>query len=93
MIYDEPVLLDGVLEFLEREIGMGACIILTTARSEAHRPETEEQLQKVGIRYHRLIMDITAGERWLINDSKSHMPISAVAHVVDRNTGLRPLLG
>ncbi len=93
MIWAEPILLDGVLEFIEQELAADSHIIITTARSEMHKKQTEAQLEKLGIRYHRLIMDITAGERWLINDDKPDMEITARAHVVSRNTGLRPLLG
>lgn len=92
MIRAEPIILDGVLEFIEQELAIESHIIITTARSEMHRKQTEVQLEKLGIRYHRLIMDITAGERWLINDNKPDMPITARAFVVDRNTGLRTLL-
>lgn len=93
MIWAEPIILDGVLEFIEQELAVDSHIIITTARSEMHKKQTEAQLAKLGIKYHRLIMDITAGERVLINDDKPDMEITARAHVVSRNTGLRPLLG
>lgn len=46
----------------------GYHIVLTTARPEGMRPITVEQLKNAGIIYDQLVMGISAGPRYLIND-------------------------
>ena len=45
-----------------------AQIILTTARLEKHRPETVEQLDREGLKYHQLVMGLYHAKRVIIND-------------------------
>ncbi len=88
MANEDAVVLPGVIAKLREWHEAGHQIILTTARPESLRRRTREQLESVGIKYDRLIMDITAGERWLINDTKPHMSITARAFTIERNKGL-----
>ena len=39
-----------------------------TARKESARIKTEEDLQKLGIPYDKLVMGVTSGKRVIIND-------------------------
>jgi hypothetical protein len=43
-------------------------IILTTSRDEEHRYITEQQLKRVGLKYHQLVMGLLNAKRILIND-------------------------
>ena len=64
-------------------------IILTTARPEYLREHTEKQLTKNGIPYHKLIMQIERGPRYLINDMDPNKPGErAIAINVVRNEGI-----
>src|SRR5690606_28668536 len=60
----------GTIEKLQKWFDEGHHIIITTARPESTRHFTEKQLEEHGVKYHRLIMDLTSGVRILINDKK-----------------------
>ena len=45
-----------------------AMIIMTTARPESSRKITEEQLERVGLKYDKLIMGLPHAKRIVIND-------------------------
>ena len=64
-------------------------IVLTTARPEYMREHTEMELTKNGIPYHRLIMQIERGPRYLINDMDPKAPgYRAIAINVKRDEGI-----
>jgi len=85
-----PEILPGVLEKFEEWDRNGYNIILITGRRESERKLTEEQLNKVGIVYDKLIMGIGGGDRIIINDAKpdSTEP-TAFAICVKRNDGIK----
>lgn len=64
----EAEVLEGVVEKINEWIKNGHMIILTTARPEELREHTIYELNKNNIQYHRLIMGIERGPRFLIND-------------------------
>ena len=80
--------LPGVLTTIELWLQNNCLIFLITARPESARIITEQQLQRIGIKYHQLIMGATNQQRFLINDTKPHMSITARAFTVERNVGL-----
>lgn len=88
MLTMEPEVLPGVLEFFQKHRAEEALIIVTTARGSAHRAITEAQLKKCGLEYDLLIMDVTDGERWVINDEKPDMAVTALGFTVKRNLGI-----
>ena len=95
MLSKEPEILDGVLETFEWWYMSGYVVFITSARQESGRKRTVEQLTSIGIppRYYReLLMDVGAGERWVINDAKPDMPITARAFTVERDGGLGEFL-
>lgn len=64
----------------------GDIIILTTARPERMRNITIEQLDNAGIKYHKLLMDLGGGIRYLINDvPKKYSRDKAISFNVLRN--------
>lgn len=81
-------ILPGVKDKLEEWQAAGHQIILTTGRKESMREDTERQLREVGIVYDRLILGITGGVRYLINDAKPSGEVTAKAFCVRRNSGL-----
>lgn len=68
----KPELLPGVLEKFNSWDSQGVKIILTTARKESTRKITEEHLASLGLAYDQLIMGITSGQRFIINDKLAH---------------------
>jgi hypothetical protein len=55
----------------------GNQIILTTSRSEKFKEITINQLKKDGLLYHKLIMDVFHGSRYIINDYSDTNPYPA----------------
>ena len=45
-------------------------VVLTTARDGKHKDHTERMLSHFGVRYDRIMFDLRAGPRYLINDIK-----------------------
>lgn len=57
-----------------------ATIIITTSRKEEYRQITIDQLEKLGVKYHRIIFDLPHAKRILINDySNSNQYPTAIA--------------
>lgn len=72
-VYFKPCnVLEGVLEKFNSWDSQGHKIILVTARKESTRALTEQQLQSLGIAYDQLIMGVTSGQRFIINDKLNH---------------------
>lgn len=88
-IINEPMILPGVIEKLNKWDGDGHKIILTTGRKESMRKITEKQLSTVGIFFDQLIMGINRGERIIINDKKPNNNMTVASAIeLERNTGL-----
>lgn len=72
-VYGQPgMLLPSVLDKFNFWDSQGHKIILVTARKESTRKITEKQLESLGIAYDYLLMGITSGQRFLINDKLNH---------------------
>ena len=69
-----PELLSGVRDKMVEWNNEGHMIILTTARPEYLREHTVKELELHAIPYHRLIMEIERGPRFLINDMDPDKP-------------------
>jgi hydroxymethylpyrimidine pyrophosphatase-like HAD family hydrolase len=82
-------LLPGVKDIFDDWERKDYKIILTTGRKECLRVETEKQLKSLGLFWDQLIMNISGGERVLINDKKPNNDLTAFAINVDRNVGLK----
>lgn len=65
---NEPEILDGVREKIDQWDSYGHKIILVTARKESTRRLTQDQLHQLAIPYDQLLMGVTSGKRYLIND-------------------------
>jgi hydroxymethylpyrimidine pyrophosphatase-like HAD family hydrolase len=61
-------LLPGVQKKMNEWDSLGHKIILVSARKESARKITEQCLERLGIPYDFLLLGITGGERYLIND-------------------------
>jgi NDP-sugar pyrophosphorylase family protein len=68
VVSTEPELLKGVLEKFNQWDSQGHKIVLCTARKESAREITESHLKRLGLCWDHLIMGLTSGNRYLIND-------------------------
>jgi len=83
----EPI--ESTINYLDKVINEGHMIILTTARPEYLRMHTEIELYENEVPYHRLIMGIERGPRYLINDMDPNKPGErAIAINVERDKGI-----
>tara|TARA_R100000008_G_scaffold44960_1_gene26203 strand:- start:9342 stop:9848 length:507 start_codon:yes stop_codon:yes gene_type:complete len=90
--YLQEEILDGVKEFWLNYLHSNDTIILTSARLERHRLQTEIMLNFWGLRFDHLILGIPSGVRYLFNDIDPKKPglEKAVAINLKRNEGLTP---
>lgn len=64
-----------------------AQVILTTARKSTFKEKTEEQLKRVGVKYHQIIYDLLHCKRIIVNDySKTNSYKSCDAINLKRNS-------
>ena len=82
------MLLPGTLEKLIEWEKKGYYIVLTTARKKSMRKVTQKQLSEVGIFYDQLIMGISSGSRYLINDNKPDGTITSFSINLIRDEGI-----
>jgi len=62
-------------------------IILTTARAEEYRDKTLKQLNKIGLRYHKIVFGLMHAQRIVINDFSATNPYpSCLSLNVERNS-------
>lgn len=83
-------LLPGVLDFLKK-ISPDDYILIVTARESEAKEQTINFLNKVGIRFDKIIFDVPMGERILINDDKPSGLQTSFAVRLKRNQGLEDL--
>jgi len=85
----EAQVIKSTKQYLQQVNDEGHMIVLTTARPEYLREHTKNELIKNGIPYHKLIMQIERGPRYLINDMDPKAPGDrAIAINVKRDEGI-----
>ena len=89
----ENVKAEGIkstINYLDKAIEEGHMVILTTARPEYLRMHTEIELYENEVPYHRLIMGIERGPRYVINDLDPNYPGErAIAINIKRDSGIK----
>jgi len=63
-----PEVIPSTVKYLKEQADLGHMIVLTTARPEHLETHTIRELLETGIPYHKLIMGIERGVRYIIND-------------------------
>jgi len=63
-----PELLNGVLSKINQWVVAGHKIVITTARREVNRQAVETQLKELGLHWDYMVMDVSKGKRFLVND-------------------------
>jgi len=75
--------------YLQTAYDDGHMIVLTTARPESLRTHTLHELRKNNIPYHKLVMGLERGTRYLINDMEpDKLEKRAIAINIKRNGGI-----
>jgi len=84
-----------VIDYVNDQYNSGAVIIITTARPESFRNYTMSELEKIGVKFHQLVMDCGRGTRVILNDKDPEQPEiqRAVGINLDRNMGFQTLDG
>lgn len=81
--------IQDVIDFVNDHYDNGSVIIITTARPSEYELFTKQELEKIGVKYHQLVMNCGRGTRVILNDKDPENPIDrAVGINLDRNGGL-----
>lgn len=85
----EPI--QEVVDFINKSYDEGCHIVITTARTEPYRLFTKQELEKIGLKYHQIIMGLGRGTRIVINDKDPDKPEldRAVGLNLTRNEGFK----
>jgi hypothetical protein len=82
--------IENTINYLDTAANAGHMIILTSARPEYLRMHTELELYENEVPYHRLILGIERGTRYLINDMDPNKPGErAIAINLERDGGIK----
>jgi len=66
--------IQDVIDFLNKSYDEGAHIVITTARPPEYELFTKQELEKLGVKYHQIVMGIGRGTRVVLNDKDPEMP-------------------
>lgn len=67
--------IQDVIDYVNEQYNSGAVIIITTARPSSYEIFTKQELEKIGVKYHKIIMDCGRGTRVILNDIDPENPI------------------
>ena len=67
--------IQDVIDYVNKQYNSGAVIIITTARPSSYELFTKQELEKIGVKYHQLVMDCGRGTRVILNDKDPENPI------------------
>lgn len=70
----EAVPIQTVIDKINIEYDNGSHIVITSARPEKMRKFTVDELKKLNIKYHQLVLGIGRGVRYLVNDNDPEFP-------------------
>lgn len=85
--------IQDVIDFVNDHYDNGSVIMITTARPSTYEEFTKEELKKIGVKYHQLIMNCGRGTRVILNDKDPENPIDrAVGINLIRNGGLQNII-
>ena len=67
--------IQGVIDYVNNHYNSGSVIIITTARPDSYELFTKKELEKIGVKYHQLVMNCGRGTRVVLNDMDPENPI------------------
>jgi uncharacterized HAD superfamily protein len=74
-----------VIDTLNKYYDEGAVIVITSARPIEYELFTKQELEKIGIKYHHLLMGIGRGTRVVLNDKDPESPSTPRALGINLN--------
>ena len=66
--------IQDVIDYLNKQYESGAIIIVTIARPNSYEIFTKQELEKIGLKYHQIVMDCGRGTRVIFNDKDPENP-------------------
>ena len=69
----EPI--QDVIDTINNYYEQGAHIVITSARPDSYELFTKQELEKIGVKYHQLVMNCGRGTRVVLNDMDPENPI------------------
>lgn len=87
--------IQDVIDYLNKQYDSGAVIIVTTARPNSYELFTKQELEKIGLKYHQIVMDCGRGTRVIFNDKDPENPEldRAIGINFIRDVGFEPIGG
>lgn len=67
--------IQDVIDYVNEHYNSGSVIIITTARPSSYELMTKQELEKLGVKYHQIVMDCGRGTRVVLNDMDPENPI------------------
>ena len=67
--------IQDVIDYVNDHYNSGSVIIITTARPSSYELMTKQELEKLGVKYHQIVMDCGRGTRVVLNDMDPANPI------------------
>ncbi len=66
--------IQDVIDFINKSYDDGCHIVITTARPQSFELFTKQELEKLGVKYHQMLMGIGRGIRVVLNDKDPDAP-------------------
>ena len=85
--------IQDVIDYVNNHHDAGSVVIITTARPESYRLFTKQELEKLGVKYSQLIMEMGRGTRVILNDIDPENPElpRAIGINLQRDEGLKEI--
>jgi len=85
--------IQDVIDLVNEYYDNGSHIVITSARPQEYEVFTKQELEKLGVRYHQLLLGIGRGTRVVLNDKDPENPDlpRAVGINFNRDKGLEGL--
>ena len=85
--------IQDVIDYVNSHYDAGSVIVITTARPESYRLFTKQELEKLGVKYSQLIMEMGRGTRVILNDIDPENPElpRAIGINLQRDGGLKEI--
>ena len=66
--------INEVINFVNEHYDNGSVVIITTARPDTYELLTKQELEKIGVKYHQIVMNCGRGTRVILNDVDPEKP-------------------
>lgn len=95
LLNEEAEPIQDVIDFVNLEYKTGSHIVITSARPIEYLEFTKKELEKIGVKYHQLILGIGRGTRYVINDIDPEKPTIKRAEGINliRDMGWKRMTG